>query len=103
MFGKFGVGKKFIGLVFAATLMSTAMMAKDVIIRDAPPRPVFEAHLVRPGPSYVWIDGYQRWNGARYVWVPGAWVVPPRPHAHWVEPRYVHRHGGWVYLAGHWR
>jgi hypothetical protein len=56
-----------------------------------------------PGPGYEWIAGYHRWDGARYVWVPGRWDRPPHPHAHWVAHRWVHRNGGWVLVEGHWR
>jgi len=29
--------------------------------------------------------------------------MPPRPHARWVAHRWVHRHGGYVMVEGHWR
>jgi WXXGXW repeat (2 copies) len=74
-----------------------------VIVRVAPPPPVVEARVPAPGPGYVWIPGYQRWDGGRYIWVAGSWVLPPRPHARWIAHRWVRRHGGWVLEEGHWR
>lgn len=58
---------------------------------------------VAPGPGYVWVDGYQDWRGSRYVWVPGAYMRPPRPHAVWVPGRFVQRGRGHVWIGAHWR
>jgi hypothetical protein len=94
--------KRLIGVVFAS-LLTFGAFGQEVVIRVAPPRPLVEKRLVAPGPGYVWIAGFHRWDGARYVWVPGRWELPPHPHAHWVAHRWVHRHGGWVLVEGHWR
>ena len=75
----------------------------QVIVNVQPPRPIEEPRLAPPGAGYVWTRGYHRWDGARYVWSPGAWVLPPRPRAVWVEHRWVRRRGGWVFVEGHWR
>lgn len=74
-----------------------------VFVRVGPPAPVVEHYGRPPHPGYAWIAGYQRWDGGRYVWVPGYWTRPPRPHAVWVPHRWVHRHRGWVLVQGHWR
>jgi len=96
-------GKKVIGIVFAGILATSTLMAAEVIIGIAPPRPIYETRIVRPGPRYVWIAGYHRWDGRGYIWVPGRWELPPRPHARWVAHRYVRRGGGWVFVEGRWR
>ena len=76
----------------------------EVIVKLRPPIAIVEHHRPhRPGYRYVWVSGYHRWNGYRYYWVPGHWVVPPREHAVWVGPRWEHRHGGYVFVAGYWR
>lgn len=96
--------KKFLPtLILAATLLPAASSFAQVVVRVGPPAPIVETRPVRPGPDFVWIAGYHRWDGARYVWVPGRWDRPPRPHAVWVPHRWVHRHGGWVLVEGHWR
>src|ERR1700683_1712298 len=46
--------------------------------------------------------GYHRWDGNAYVWTPGEWRQPPHEHAKWVERRWDHRHGGYVFVEGHW-
>jgi hypothetical protein len=77
--------------------------AAEVIVRIGPPAPIHERRIARPGPGYIWTPGYHRWDGRAYVWAPGAWVLPPRPHAVWVPHRWERRNGGWVMIEGHWR
>lgn len=84
-------------------MLAAGAIAGEVIVRVGPPRPLVERRMASPGPDYVWIGGYHRWNGNAYVWVPGEWRRPPRRHARWVEHRWVHRHGGYVFVEGHWR
>ena len=93
------IPKTLIGLLLAGALLPAA----DVVVHVAPPAPLMEQRAAAPGPGYVWIKGYQSWNGSAFVWVPGRWEMPPRPHAHWVSTRWVKRNGGWVMVAGHWR
>ena len=91
-------------LAFAATvLLGMGMADAQVTVQIGPPRPRVERRVPAPAPGYVWTPGYQRWDGRAYVWVPGAWVRPPRPHARWVPARWVHRRGGWMFVEGHWR
>lgn len=96
---------------FFSRILSRALLAlitvvgsAQTVIRVAPPPPVRMGVVgVAPGPGYVWVGGYQRWNGAGYVWVPGRWLRPPRFGAVWVAPRYVHRGNTWVFYKGYWR
>jgi hypothetical protein len=94
--------KGLIALVFAGALTLGTSFA-EVVVKVAPPAAVVETRPAAPGPNYVWINGYQSWNGSAYVWVPGRWDVPPRAHARWVAHRWVKRGGGWVMVEGHWR
>jgi hypothetical protein len=96
------MSKLFLSALFAcAAAIGTAQA--QVVVRVAPPRAVVERPGPRPGPQFVWIPGYHRWDSRAYVWVPGRWEAPPRRHAHWVPARWVHRHNGWVLIEGHWR
>ncbi len=94
--------KTLIGFMLAGLLAGSALAA-DVVIRVAPPRPIVEERIARPGPRHVWIGGYHRWDGRAYVWVPGRWELPPGRRGRWVEHRWVRRHGGWVFVEGRWR
>jgi hypothetical protein len=48
--------------------------------------PQYEIVPPRPGPDYVWRDGFWRWEGA-WVWVPGQWEYRP-PQVIIVEPSF---------------
>jgi hypothetical protein len=96
--------KKRLLLGFAsAVMMVMPALSADVIVNVRPPAAIVETRPVAPGVGYVWTPGYYRYDGGRHVWVGGAWVQPPRPHAVWVAHKWVHRRGGWVLVEGHWR
>src|SRR5262249_12711730 len=90
------------GFVFAAAL-ALDVLAADIVVRVAPPRPIVESRGLAPSREHVWIQGYHRYDRDRYVWVPGRWERVPRRHAHWVPHRWVRRNDGWVLVEGHWR
>ena len=95
--------KRLIGLIFAGGLIFSAAAA-DFVIRIAPPRVVAQRRDRAPGPGYVWVQGYQSYNGQGYQWVPGRWEQPPRPRARWVAHKWNHqKNGNWVMAEGHWR
>lgn len=95
--------KKFLLAVVGTTLLGASAALAQVVVRVAPPAPIVEARPVAPGAHYVWTDGYHRWDGHRYVWLSGRWVMPPRPGVVWVPGHWAERHGGWVWIEGHWR
>lgn len=80
----------------------TGRVTREVFVTQAPPAVRVETRTVSPGPDYVWTRGYWRWTGMKYRWVPGRWVIRPRPAAVWVEGQWVQRPGGWAWVAGHW-
>jgi hypothetical protein len=88
----------------AVALMGASIGSAQTVIRVGPPPPVRVGVVgVAPGPGFVWIPGYQSWNGNGYVWVAGKWVRPPRVGVVWVQPRYAHSGTTWLYHAGYWR
>ncbi|HEV2426270.1 MAG TPA: YXWGXW repeat-containing protein [Terriglobia bacterium] len=96
------MSKKFYLLIFGV-LLTAGLANAQVVIRIGPPAPVHERIGVRPGPGYVWRPGWHEWRGGAYVWVPGTWVLPPRPRARWIPAHYRRVRGGWVFVPGHWR
>ena len=94
--------KRLIGMAFAGALL-VSVAAAEVVIRIAPPRIVVQKRDRAPGRGYVWVRGYQNWDGNQYMWVPGRWEQPPRRGARWQNPRYVRRGGGYVMVEGRWR
>lgn len=95
--------KKLLLIATAALLSLPPAFAQRVVVRVGPPAPIVERPGPRPHPGWVWIGGYQRWDGRAYVWVPGRWAAPPRPRAQWVPGHWRHQPGGWVWIEGHWR
>jgi hypothetical protein len=95
--------KLFLGTLFGVGLIVGSAYGAEVVITTRPPRAIVEHRVVRPSANHVWIAGYHRWDGHAYAWTPGRWELPPRPHAVWVAPRYVHRHDGYVFVDGRWR
>jgi WXXGXW repeat (2 copies) len=98
--------KKFLPTVACGLLLVAGIAQAQVVVRigPPPPRPV---EVVPPvpheHPGWAWHDGYHRWDGNRYVWVPGSYVEPPYAHARWVRGHWDERHGGYVWVEGHWR
>ena len=96
-----------IGSVLA---LASACMANDppyvegtVWVSNAPPRPVYEERPASPGVEFIWIEGYHRWDGAAYQWVPGRWERRPNPHAKWSRGKWKHSDRGWYWQEGRWR
>ena len=89
-------------LGLALSFCAASHAGAQVVVRIGPPAPVHEV-IPPPREGYVWQPGYHRWDGNRYVWVPGAYAAPPRPHAAWIPGHWSHRGGGYVWVDGHWR
>ncbi len=85
------------------TSTACAARAGRLYVRVGPPAPVVAVRPVSPGPRYAWTAGYYRWSGRTYVWVPGRWVLAPRPRAVWVPGRWRHDRHGWYFVEGRWR
>ncbi len=98
--------KKFISKFTAVFILAMAMTlgsAAQVIIKVRPGAPVMRARPAMPGPKYVWVHGDYVYRGNQYVYNEGYWAVPPPRRSHWVEGKWKHRRGGWVWIPGHWR
>ena len=74
-----------------------------VYVQARPPVPVAEVVVASPGPEYVWVPGYHRWDGAAYVWVKGTWQRPPHAHAQWVAGHWAEHKNGWYWVEGRWK
>ena len=95
--------KKFAILGILSCALTAAPSFAQVVVRVGPPPVIVEHPGPPPRAGYIWTSGYHRWDGARYVWVPGRYAYPPRPHAVWVPHHWVEHHGTWVLVEGHWR
>ena len=63
-----------------------------------PPAPRAYRVPPRPGPDYIWVEGYQSRQGSRYTWHDGYWTMPPYEGAYWVAPYY----DDGQFFAGQW-
>lgn len=69
---------------------------KPQVIEDRPPTP-------RPTATAVWTPGSWQWDGRAYVWIEGAWRIPPDAQSTWQAPRWNVSAKGAVYLPGGWK
>ena len=95
--------RKFVTAGLGALGLALQVASGQVMVKERPPRAVSERRPPRPGSDFVWVGGYQRWDGRRYVWMPGKWERPPSRGARWVPPKWDHRGGGWMFVDGRWR
>jgi hypothetical protein len=89
------------------TLMALALLAGGAVYGQvsigirigAPPPPRVVAVVpARPGPEFIWVEGYWYPVGGRYRWHEGYWTRPPYAGARWVGPR----HDGDRFFEGYW-
>src|SRR5579864_2166718 len=91
--------KLLLGLLFLAALsICSAQVSIGIRIGPPPPPRVVRVQPARPGPDFVWIDGYWFADGSRYRWHDGYWTRPPYGGARWVTPRYE----GERFFGGYW-
>ena len=89
-------------LVLAALFVTQAFAGVFVSVNIAPPALPVITQPPCPGDGYIWTPGYYAYGDYGYYWVPGVWVLAPRPGFLWT-PGYW-GWGGGVYLwhAGYW-
>ncbi len=56
----------------------------------------------RPSSQAVWAPGYWHWSGAAFVWVYGAWRIPPRAQLRWRPTRWIQRGPFRILIPGGW-
>jgi hypothetical protein len=95
------------GAVTIATCLAAfpacAAASTHLYVRVGPPAPIVEVRPARPGPEFVWVAGFHRWDGRAYVWTPGEWRRPPRARARWADGHWRHDRHGWYWVEGRWR
>jgi hypothetical protein len=87
-------------LVLTTLVLAPAATANaQISIRlGEPPPPRGYRVPPRPGPDYVWVEGYQYPERGHYMWHDGYWTRPPYQGAYWVSPY----HSGGRYYQGRW-
>ena len=89
-----------IGAMLLASGRSVLGAEISVGITIGPPPPPYVVHVLpaRPGPEFVWVDGYWYPVGKHYKWHKGYYTRPPYAGARWVSPH----HDGERYFTGYW-
>ena len=91
------------GCLSAPALPAMAAVGVGVSVQvGAPPPPIVERIPVAPGPGYFWRPGHWYWNGARYVWRRGGYIVRPYARAVWVPGHWQQGPRRTYYVEGHW-
>jgi len=79
----------------------------EVVVESEPPPPPPPAEVevvpASPGVEYVWVGGYHRWDGRRYVWIRGRYERRPHERARWENAHWEARGRGRVWVEGRWR
>jgi len=81
-----------------------AQPASALVQVDFPPPPArVEFVPEKPASGAVWVRGEWQWQGRRWGWKPGVWVIPPEgaSYAAWTTTR--GSNGQLYYASGIWR
>jgi hypothetical protein len=70
----------------------------------APPPTVVVEKPAEPQPiaTAVWTPGHWQWDGRAYVWVQGAWRIPPSQQSTWAPARWSITTRGAIFVPGRW-
>jgi hypothetical protein len=84
-------------------VVGTAPMPSDYAAAVAPPPAVVEDRPPQPEPNEAWVPGYWWWSPplGRYVWVAGAWRLPP-PEEVWFPGAWVETDARFIWAPGYW-
>jgi hypothetical protein len=76
----------------------------EVVVANPPPPPPPPPEPAPPPapPNGVWVAGYHRWDGQKYVWERGHYEQPPHQNARYVQGHWEERKHGKVWVNGHW-
>jgi hypothetical protein len=83
---------------------SEPVVEGEVVVADPPPPPPPVVEPVPPPPTVgvVWVAGYHRWDGRRYVWERGRYQRPPHGRARYAPAHWEARGHGRVWISGRW-
>jgi hypothetical protein len=79
--------------------VANAQVSFGIRIGPPPPPRVIRVHPPRPGPDFMWVDGYWYPVGGHYRWHEGYWTRAPYEGARWTGPHYE----GGQFFDGYWQ
>jgi ribosomal protein L12E/L44/L45/RPP1/RPP2 len=77
----------------------------EIVVEGEPPPPPSPEHEVvaaSPGAEFVWVPGYHRWDGHRYIWIHGRYERRPHANARWTGAHWEARGHSHVWIEGNW-
>jgi len=93
-----------IALAVLLPLATPSWSAVDIAVNfGPPPLPVYEQPMI-PGDGYIWTPGYWAWDEdyGDYYWVPGTWVMAPRPNYLWTPAWWGWEGAVFRFHQGYW-
>ena len=87
-----------LGVLLGVGSTVDAQVSIGIRIGPPPPARVVRVTPARPGPDFIWVQGYWYPVGNHYTWHSGYWTRAPYAGARWVGPRYEGDH----YYGGYW-
>jgi hypothetical protein len=88
--------------LLAALACAGGMTVGVVYTERRPPPDRVEVIVASPGPGYVWVPGYWRWERHDYLWTPGRWARAKHGYHKWVPGHWEHRTHQWYWVEGRW-
>src|ERR1700720_5017268 len=94
----------FLLMVLPAAFSSrpAAQIGIGISVRVGPPALPVYVQPVCPGEGYLWTPGYWAYGEAGDFWVPGTWVLAPRPGVLWTPGYWGWGSGVYLWHAGYW-
>ena len=86
----------------AGRAAGAAGAAGETVVSEAPPPPRVEVSGIPPGGPVVWVPGHWKHRENLWIWVPGAWQLPPFPGAVWKAGHWDQSARGWTWTPGRW-
>ena len=82
-------------------------LKRELTVQAPTPPPVAppKDEPTEPAPTRtaVWAPGSWQWDGRAYVWVAGAWRIPPDPQQTWQRATWTINAGKATFVPGGWR
>jgi hypothetical protein len=83
-------------------------IAKDLTVHAPTPPPpppvaVEQPQEAQPTTTAVWTPGQWQWDGRAYVWIAGAWRIPPTQQHEWKPATWSVSTRGAIFVPGGWR
>jgi hypothetical protein len=88
--------------VLALAAPAPAQIAVGISVHVGPPALPVYAQPICPGDGYIWTPCYWAYGDAGYYWVPGTWVLAPRPGFLWTPGYWGWAGGAYGWHAGYW-